>query len=92
MVAGVPLYSLHLRCAKIYAPFQGSSPRLFMGDVAEVFLDPVGDFRQWYEVEISPRGGLLEKNWMMTNALEVDQDNALTPAAMRGLRRTARSR
>ena len=63
----------------IYAPYPGSSPSLYLGDVAEVFLDPVGDARQWYEIEISPHGGLLEKNWLMTDVPIVDEDRALRP-------------
>lgn len=37
------------------------------GDVVEVFLDPVGDARQWYEIQLSPAGGVLDQVTLMTD-------------------------
>jgi hypothetical protein len=79
------LYIRFICDGAVYAPFQGSDSQLYNGDVAEVFLDPVGDSHQWYEIEISPNGGLLEKNSLMTNAVEFDRDQVLTSRALRGL-------
>ena len=36
-------------------------------------------------IEISPRDGLLQKNSVMTDTLEADQDQVLTPKSLRGL-------
>jgi len=79
------LYIRFICDGAVYAPFPGTDPQLYNGDVAEIFLDPVGDSHQWYEIEISPNGGLLEKNSLMANAVEFDRDQVLTSKALRGL-------
>lgn len=36
------------------------------GDVVEVFLDPVGDARQFVEVQVSPANGVFDKLYLLT--------------------------
>ena len=38
----------------------------YQGDVAELFLDPVGDARQYYEVQVSPGGGVFDLCMVLT--------------------------
>jgi len=43
-----------------YTPEHGHGADLYKGDVAEVFIDPKGDGRQWIELEVSPNNDVLE--------------------------------
>lgn len=36
------------------------------GDVAEVFIDPVGDARQFVELQVSPANGIFDKLYLLT--------------------------
>ncbi len=48
------------------------------GDVVEIFLDPVGDNRQVFEIQVNPRGGILDILWLATADPESDELGALT--------------
>lgn len=50
-----------------WAPFgdRWGAPH-YQGDVIEVFLDPVGDARQFLELEVSPKNGLFSKLYLAT--------------------------
>jgi hypothetical protein len=45
----------------IKTPFTERDAFHYLGDVCEVFLDPVGDGRQYFEFQLSPRGGILDQ-------------------------------
>lgn len=57
------------------APAQRDLP-YYKADVAEVFLDPVGDSRMWMEFEISPNNGIFDSIYFLT-ADPQSQDNGL---------------
>lgn len=69
-----------------YAPFDGHDDPHHRGDVVEVFIDPVGDARQWYEFQFSPRGDVLDKRFVMSAPPVVDERGVLTGASRRHLR------
>ncbi len=63
----------------IYTPFQERDTPHYQGDVAEVFLDAVGDGQQYYEFELSPRGGILDQNFALTAPQRNDEYGRLLP-------------
>ncbi|MEM6551223.1 MAG: carbohydrate-binding family 9-like protein [Planctomycetota bacterium] len=79
---------LRFRCTdpEPYAPFDGHDDPHHQGDVVEVFIDPVGDARQWYEFQFSPRGDVLDKRFVMSAPPVVDEQGVLTSASRRHLR------
>lgn len=44
----------------LHSPFSERDDALYTRDVVEVFLDPGGDGRDYYELEVSPRGVLFD--------------------------------
>ena len=68
-----------------YAPFEGRDEPHYKGDVVEVFLDPVGDAHQWYEVQVTPTNQILDKLFIMSGEPASGSDLALTRAANRDL-------
>jgi hypothetical protein len=52
--------------------------KLFRGDVVEVFLDVVGDSRQWVEFQFSPYGDVSDLNIVMTAEPLSDEQGLLT--------------
>lgn len=63
-----------------YAPFGKERDALhFKGDAAEVFIDAVGDGKQWYELQQSPAGGLLDQNTTLTSESLCDANGRLLP-------------
>lgn len=48
------------RQAEIDAPFTGRDRQHYQADVVEVFLDPVGDGRQYFEFEVTPKNQVLD--------------------------------
>lgn len=61
-----------------YAPFGDTRDALhYQGDVVEVFLDPVGDGRQYFEIQQSPAGGVLDLNTTLTAEARSDKDGRL---------------
>ncbi|CAN5367972.1 hypothetical protein BH11ARM2_BH11ARM2_29700 [soil metagenome] len=58
-------HALYVRfsCADddVYLPVQGRDAPLYQGDVAEIFLDPVGDGRQYFEIQSNAAGDLFDQ-------------------------------
>lgn len=75
----------------LYVRFECDDPAVFAphgdtrdahhyeGDVAEVFLDPVGDARQWFEVQQNPAGGVLDLVTVLSAEPKTGPDLALQP-------------
>ncbi|MEX2387461.1 MAG: carbohydrate-binding family 9-like protein [Phycisphaeraceae bacterium] len=53
------------------------------GDVVEVFLDPVGDGRQWYEIQVNPTGGVMDKVAIITGEPSSRPDGVLDHQSFR---------
>lgn len=61
-----------------YAPFGTTRDALhYQGDVVEVFIDPTGDGRQYFEIQQSPAGGILDQNTTVTADPKFDADGRL---------------
>jgi hypothetical protein len=54
------------RDTEIYTPFHGHDAPLFRGDAVEVFLDPVGDARQWIELQFDADNDTFERLFLCT--------------------------
>ena len=69
---------------EIYAPFGTArdAPH-YEGDVSEVFLDPVGDARQWIEMQCSPDGGVFDKLFLATAPLQAGADGTVARDSLR---------
>ncbi|MBN2712833.1 MAG: carbohydrate-binding family 9-like protein [Planctomycetes bacterium] len=52
---------------------------LYREDVCEVFIDPVGDARQYVELQINPAGEVLDKIFLLTAEAESTPSLRLTP-------------
>ncbi len=66
-----------------YAPFgQTRDARHYQGDVAEIFLEPVGDGRQYFEVQLSPAGGVFDQNTLLTGEARSDARGRLVPQVL----------
>ncbi len=67
---------LRYRCEsdEIYAPHSGRDAHHHLGDVVEIFIDPMGDARQWYEVQVTPTNQVLDKMFLLTALPEHRQD------------------
>ncbi|MEM1011592.1 MAG: carbohydrate-binding family 9-like protein [Planctomycetota bacterium] len=50
----------------------------YQGDVVEVFVDGVGDSRQWYELQVNPDGGVLDLNTVLSAPPVSDARGLLT--------------
>lgn len=55
----------------------------YKGDVVEVFIDGIGDGRQWLEVQVNPAGGVLDLNTVMSAPPESDAMGVLTQVSDR---------
>ncbi len=61
---------------------------LFKYDVCELFIDPVGDARQWIEIQVSPNGQILDLVYFLTTAPEYQKGERLTETVLqKGLQR-----
>ncbi len=69
---------------EVFTPFdQTRDANHYLGDVAEIFIDPLGDQRQWIEVQLSPRGGILDLQTLATAPLVWDRDGKMLPRVSR---------
>ena len=71
---------------EIYTPFgRARDARHFKGDVSEIFLDPVGDGRQWIELQVSPNNGIFDQLSIYSGAgaPQTRADLVYTPPTMR---------
>jgi hypothetical protein len=64
---------------EVTTPFQERDAFHYLGDVAEIFLDPVGDGRQYYEFQLSPRGGILDQYIVLSDDPIYDPNGRFTP-------------
>lgn len=63
-----------------YSPFGNERDALhYQGDVVEVFLDPVGDGQQYFEIQLSAANGILDQNTTLTAAARTDREGRLLP-------------
>ncbi len=60
--------------AELYLPEQGRDAALDKGDVAEVFIDAVGDGRQVYELQVNPAGDLFDQLITVTAVGELESN------------------
>jgi hypothetical protein len=61
-----------------YIPAPAASGSLSDGDVVEIFLDPVGDCRQWFELQFNPAGAHFVQNTVCTGEPKWDASLHLT--------------
>ena len=52
--------------SEIYSPHTGRDASHYEGDVAEIFFDPKGDQRQYFELQVSPNNQVLDQNILVT--------------------------
>ena len=52
---------------EVYSPYTRHDDPLYKGDVAEVFLDAIGDGRQWIELEVSPQNVVFDQLATLTS-------------------------
>jgi len=63
-----------------FDPAAAHDSDLYLHDACEVFLDPVGDGRQYVEIQVSPAGQTLDMVHLMTAPPEYTAKGRLTPA------------
>jgi hypothetical protein len=63
----------------ITTPFSNRDEFHYLGDVAEVFFDPVGDGRHYYELQLSPRSGILDQYIVLSDDPIYDENGRFTP-------------
>lgn len=68
------------------APFTGRDEKHYLGDVVEVFLDPVGDGRLYYEFQISPANQVLDQRIELRGDPGASPSLRLRPEAARNLK------
>jgi hypothetical protein len=61
----------------IETPFSARDADDFKGDVAEVFLDPAGMQKAWYEFEVTPRNGSFDAVYLCTGEPRFGSDGVL---------------
>ena len=61
----------------LYNPSSGHDAPLFHGDVVEVFLDPVGDSREFVELDVSPDNSVLDEIHFLTAEPQSDEHGGL---------------
>ena len=61
----------------VVAPYTAHDADHFKGDVAEVFLDPAGAQRVWYEFEVSPHNGVYDAIHLCTTEPHATPDGVL---------------
>jgi hypothetical protein len=63
---------------EIYTPIHGHDSPIYKGDAVEVFIDPVGDARQWIELEFNADNDVLDKIYLCTTQPKVDASLCMT--------------
>jgi hypothetical protein len=66
----------------IYTPIHGRDAPIYQGDAVEVFLDPVGDSRQWVELEFNADNDVFDQLFLCTTEPKPDASLCLSSAAM----------
>ncbi|MEM6331900.1 MAG: carbohydrate-binding family 9-like protein [Planctomycetota bacterium] len=68
----------------VFSPYGHERDALhYKGDVVEVFLDAVGDGRQWFEIQLSPAGGVLDLNTVLSAPPRSNECGLLTAESNR---------
>jgi len=63
---------------EIYTPVHGCDAPLYQGDAVEVFLDPVGDARQWIELEFNADNDVFDQLYLCTAEPKTNASLCLT--------------
>lgn len=63
----------------IDAPFASRDQPHYKADVVEVFLDPVGDGRQYFEIEVSPKNQIFDALFTLTTEPRANENGRLLP-------------
>lgn len=74
-------FYLRFECAdeEPFAPFMGRDQTHYNGDVVEVFLDPVGDARQYIELQVTPKNQIFDQLFLLTCEARSDERRVLMP-------------
>lgn len=64
---------------QVYLPFDQHDEPLYQGDVVEVFLDPVGDAKQYVEIQVAANNAVFDQNLLITTEPQSDADGKLLP-------------
>lgn len=64
--------------AAVYTPFAKHDDPLYQGDACEVFIDAVGDGRQWFELQVASNGAVFDSNAVLTGEPDSDGNRKLT--------------
>ncbi|MFW5982373.1 MAG: carbohydrate-binding family 9-like protein [Candidatus Brocadiia bacterium] len=72
---------VRFRCTDtdLHVPHHGRDADLYKGDVVEVFLDGVGDGRQYIELQVSPAGDVLDLMHVLSGPVESRPDGMNRP-------------
>ncbi len=75
---------IRFRCTdgEIYTPVSGRDAQLYRGDVAEVFLDVVGDGLCTVELQVNPRGDLFDQLILLTAPMRSQPSGLLVGEVM----------
>jgi hypothetical protein len=66
-----------------YSPFGDQRDAThYQGDAVEVFLDPVGDGRQYFELQLSPANGVFDQNTLITTEPKSDSKGRLVGSVL----------
>jgi len=60
-----------------YVAHEGRDAKLYEGDVVEVFLDPAGTAREYFELQVSPRNDLLDVRFGVDVEAKSEPDGVL---------------
>lgn len=60
-----------------YLPYAKHDDPLYRGDVAEVFLDVVGDAQQWFELQVAANNATFDQNLLLTGIAKSNADGLL---------------
>ncbi len=64
---------------EIVSAGQQHDDQLFQGDAVEIFIDGIGDHRQFYEIQFNPANLVRDVNYLFTGGkLELDRDGIYT--------------
>ena len=63
--------------ASTYLPYAKHDDPLYRGDVAEVFLDVVGDAQQWFELQVAANNATFDQNLLLTGTPKSDPNGKL---------------
>jgi hypothetical protein len=63
---------------KIYLPVHGRDAPIYKGDAVEVFIDPIGDCREWIELEFNAANDVFDQITLCTGEPKWDRSFRLT--------------